>query len=629
MAKRQDIKAGRSQGKSRSAWLAFAGAMVLGLGIYGVRSCQRDAEQRTVQERQRVAAQAWANLQHCALGGPVSSIANLPRRQRLIELAGGRTGDPDGWPTGCATHATELYQVLADKGSVGAFKVQLAERLGCDQQCALDQPAAQLQGLDQLAKQAGLPVVVAKVAAPLLLERELLQKAQLTPLTPWNAKLIERDVLEDGAVRLLFTSKAQGPQLCELRADAAGASCDPVRLEGSPAGLRLLPGGEVAVVSRPGSGDGGRSFHRADTGAAVSVHRGLYQGLALTEIGNQEYEVAAVQDGKARGTTKLKLPDSSSTPWLMAGHLGWLEQAGEGASTLQLRQLDDDGAIAGRLSRAAAAVSPEPPKVCRAGSSAVALFGAPGNPRALVFYDGKAWSEVVPVGAALRPTTPAAAGSARSSAAPAPSASIKAPPRPPHDAAEFGIIGLIGSASPAADRSASPWGKVPDKKSALFDKPKDRGPSHQARQLRRRRARPGVPTHAFTCTADAATITWRMPRPGSDEIHQLRCTPQGCKRDVATIEGLSVKVWWLAAALGERTLVVWRARGGELRMRLAPLGELPAAKDVLIMDSADHGGPKSLELEAFVGTAAVVFLFRDVGYQGLRIDAEGRFSSLL
>ena len=90
-----------------------------------------------------------------------------------------------------------------------------------------------------------------------------------------------------------------------------------------------------------------------------------------------------------------------------------------------------------------------------------------------------------------------------------------------------------------------------------------------------------------------------------------------------------MKVWWLATTLGDTVLVVWRARGGELRMRRALPSELPAAKDVLIMDSADHGGPKTVDLEAFVGNGAVAFLFRDVGYQGLRIDRDGKVGSLL
>ncbi|RLB60976.1 MAG: hypothetical protein DRI90_12480 [Deltaproteobacteria bacterium] len=74
---------------------------------------------------------------------------------------------------------------------------------------------------------------------------------------------------------------------------------------------------------------------------------------------------------------------------------------------------------------------------------------------------------------------------------------------------------------------------------------------------------------------------------------------------------------------------MWRARGGELRMRLAPLAELAKTEDALIMDSADHGGPATVDLAAFVGRSAVVFLFRDVGYQGLRINGEGEVASLL
>ena len=630
MAERQET----SKAKTRRTRLAFAAVMALGLVIYGVHWWQRNAEQRARQVRQRTSAQAWANLQHCAFGAPLGTIANLPRRVRLIELAGGRSGDADGWPTRCAAHGTELYQALDHQGAGAALKAQLAERLGCDKQCVIDQPAAQFQGLDELAKRAGLPPVAATVVGPPLLERKLLQKEQIAPLSPWNATLEDRDVLEDGTVRLLFSSPAQGLQLCELRPDEGGASCDEVPIQGAPTGLKLQAGGALAVLSGGSGAATGRRHFRADTGAEVTLHGGVYRGLALTEIGDQEYELADVADGQVRTDVKLRLPKGSSTPWLMAGHLAWLEGVGDDGMMLQLRKVEQSGELLGaKQSVAAVPASRGPSAVCHSGTSVVALFGAAARPQALVFYDGRSWSHSVAVVAALAPV---GSGRARESAPPVSDQAWRTQPdasaqRRHQEASEFGIIGLLGSATPAPDDSASPWGKVPSRTSGLWGKPKDRPTTgRKAWPLGRRPSRPRLPPrHSFSCSDGAATVTWRSPRPGSDSIHQLHCTPSGCRRKEVTIEGLDVKVWWLATALGARTLLVWRARGGELRMRLAPLADLPRAEDVLLMDSAEHGGPATADLEAFVGSSAVVFLFRDVGYQGLRINGDGDFGSLL
>ncbi len=604
-----------------------------GLVIGGLHWWQRNAEQQGRLVRQRAAALAWANLQHCVFGAPLGTIASLPRRVRLIELAGGRSGDTDSWPTRCTVHGIELHDALDDHGPAGALKAQLGERLGGEKQWVIDEPAAQLEGLAALAKQAGLPPVAATVTGPPLLDRELLQKERIAPLSPWNATLVDSDQLEDGTVRLLFGSPARGLQLCELRPDDGGADCGTVPVQGASAGVKLQPGGTLAVLSRPAAGAPGRSTYRADTGAEVTLHGGLYRGMALIEIGDHEFELADVQDGQAKREAKLKLPMNSSTPWLMADHLAWLEPSGGLGHRLQLRKLTADGELLGdKQAVAAVPASREPSQVCRSGTAAVALFGTAQRPTALVFYDGQSWSSSVAVGAAL---VPVGAGSTTGSAPPASAGKGDGKPDVPvqrrhQEASEFGIIGLLGSAEPAPDGSASPWGKVPSKTSGLWGKPKDRpSTGRRARALKSGRSRPGLPTHSFTCGEGTATLTWREPRPGRDHIHQLHCTPTGCRRSEATILGLGVKVWWLATALGSRTLLVWRARGGELRIRLAPLAELAKTEDALIMDSADHGGPATVDLAAFVGRSAVVFLFRDVGYQGLRINGEGEVASLL
>ena len=91
---------------------------------------------------------------------------------------------------------------------------------------------------------------------------------------------------------------------------------------------------------------------------------------------------------------------------------------------------------------------------------------------------------------------------------------------------------------------------------------------------------------------------------------------------------MQVKELWLSATLADQLLLVWRTPVGDLRMRLAPLDQLPSAKDRLLMDTAEHGGPATVDLQAFIGHRAVVFLFRGLGLHALRIAADGRVDPL-
>ena len=90
--------------------------------------------------------------------------------------------------------------------------------------------------------------------------------------------------------------------------------------------------------------------------------------------------------------------------------------------------------------------------------------------------------------------------------------------------------------------------------------------------------------------------------------------------------GVEVKTWWAASTVsapegGTPVLLVWRDDNGLLRRRTAPLAELDSAADVVLMDTAEHGGPTTLDLEATFGRTAAVFLFRGKGFHALRMTA--------
>jgi hypothetical protein len=168
------------------------------------------------------------------------------------------------------------------------------------------------------------------------------------------------------------------------------------------------------------------------------------------------------------------------------------------------------------------------------------------------------------------------------------------------------------------DEEPSPWGRPKDVRPEMWsDEPIAELP---------RRAR--LARHAFNCGGGAATLTWRTPLGQQQLVSRLRCTADGCEEATATLDGLSVKEWWMAATLGGATLLVWRDEAGLLRTRHAPIGELAAAKDALVMDSVEHGGPATADLEAVIGADAVIFVFRSQGFHALRFSADGSYRPL-
>jgi hypothetical protein len=137
---------------------------------------------------------------------------------------------------------------------------------------------------------------------------------------------------------------------------------------------------------------------------------------------------------------------------------------------------------------------------------------------------------------------------------------------------------------------------------------------------------------SLACTDDEATLTW-LDR---DAAHQIACTPRGCASrqaslgaawDVADVERDAVSV-------GKSVLVLRRAtfhgaldsRPGEAVVtRFAAVGDLPAARERILVADAGHGGIDPVRIQAFArdGVAAVVVTARDGVAWAMRVGAEG------
>jgi hypothetical protein len=608
------------QPNRRKLW-ALAGIAAIGAGIYGyVRHRDRAAAEAAKATRQR-AGQAWANMQQCLLGGKLSEVPSLAARVRRIELA--RT---DGtWPGGCAEHVSALFQTLDDRTLGPALKQQLRERFACDQACNPHDPAAQLSGLYDPAALAALPDVAPTVPAPAMIRSAFIGKEQMPQLAPGDARARARDYLADGRAHYLFNSRGKGLSLCTIAPDAEQASrCKQLSLGVTPATAELAPGAdEPIIVAKRGSLDTPHHFNA--TGREVALHRGRRSGFTLDRIDDGTYSVEHVREGEVTAKRRLKIAENASPPILVHDVLLHTEE-GDGSRVLVARRLTAEGE---ELSTERERMGPADglrgaPQSCIAGEQRALLFGRTRTTWRMVFVGERYAGPLVLVGEGDAPA-PAKPASNDEKAPEQPEPTSDARKAALEDAKKFGLIELLEDGS---EPEAEPWRR--DTKAG------NKGRDMWAEQLggSKRPRRAPLPRYAFNCDESSAAVTWRSPAGETQIINEVRCSAeQGrCVHRSAKLSGLDVKTWWTATTLradgGEKVLLVWRDGEGLLRARLAPLDQLAAAEDVLVMDSAEHGGPTTLDLEAVYGRTAAVFLFRGKGFHALRFGADGTFEPL-
>lgn len=127
----------------------------------------------------------------------------------------------------------------------------------------------------------------------------------------------------------------------------------------------------------------------------------------------------------------------------------------------------------------------------------------------------------------------------------------------------------------------------------------------------------------LVCSASGATMAWAEPAESGIQVGQLTCNKDGCKTADAKIANITSRWWWSVGPVGDKVLVMWRADLGEARMRLAPLGQLDQAKDVVLFDDPDHGGPKAGEAVSVFTPEAALLLFKQEPPVALAITSDG------
>jgi hypothetical protein len=127
----------------------------------------------------------------------------------------------------------------------------------------------------------------------------------------------------------------------------------------------------------------------------------------------------------------------------------------------------------------------------------------------------------------------------------------------------------------------------------------------------------------LVCSANGASLVWAENAEGAARIARLNCTAEGCKVADAKLPGLESRWWWTVGPIGDKVLIMWRAALSEARMRLAPIAELEQAKEQVLFDDQDHGGPKAGEAVSVHSDSGALLLFKDESPVALTVQADG------
>ena len=127
----------------------------------------------------------------------------------------------------------------------------------------------------------------------------------------------------------------------------------------------------------------------------------------------------------------------------------------------------------------------------------------------------------------------------------------------------------------------------------------------------------------LVCTKWGVSLSYAQVVDGVVQVGQLDCTAAGCKTLSVKLPGVESKWWWAVGPVGDKTLVMWRSSLGETRRRIAALSALPSAKDSIVFDAPDFGGPNAGELTQVDSDDAALLLFRDEKPVALQVTADG------
>ena len=127
----------------------------------------------------------------------------------------------------------------------------------------------------------------------------------------------------------------------------------------------------------------------------------------------------------------------------------------------------------------------------------------------------------------------------------------------------------------------------------------------------------------LVCSDKGASMVVAQDVEGGVLVSQLNCTVDGCKTAEAMLPNVESRWWWTVGPMGDKVLLIWRAALGEARMRLAPIAQLEQAKEIVLFDDQDHGGPKAGEALPIYSDNAALLVFKVESPVALTVQADG------
>jgi hypothetical protein len=543
------------------------------------------------------ASKSWSTFATC-LAGPAAASPLVERAQKLRQYqlaAPAAAAGKDAWPKRCSASADDLYASLDKSGKTGLLKRKLSQRLNCSEQkgsCAVPADGSLLTIATELwetAKSGELELVAVQgipappTAPPPLVDAKGWKSFSAKPLR------LSGPVLTPDGRALVVLKAAEGrsrPIGCEFSPDFAKVRC----LAENPKVPELPPQSIDVVIDAKGlyaAGltDNGLVAYNLETGETSPV--GGRAGRLVRE--GAVVERAAKEDISGGAPS---LPTSLAQAKALAKSQKAKAKAKEAAQ--------DDGYVVREL-KGNKASKDVPLKIPTPVGDPLAL----GNQ--IVFLTPKEGGTSFVV---------VSVANGRASA-----------PR----TIEGAFTGTIHTCRRGDELAVAVFGGRKDQGRAVPTA--GEGKTAVTVTLYRngawsKAAEATLPFERATesdlvCTANGASLTWAQKAEGGASVGRIDCSADGCKTSEAKVTGIDSIYVWATGAIGEKTLFMYRSTLGETRLRVASLADLPSAKESIVFDGPDFGGPTTGELLPVLSEQAALLIFRGEQPVALRVGADG------
>jgi hypothetical protein len=526
---------------------------------------------------------AWNALSTCLAGKAAQQpLAERFQQLRLIQLGNGNaSAGKDSWPSRCDRHADTLYAALPTSGAPSMLRRQLQQKLGCtDGKASCKLPTDGTIGtlsteIWKVAEESGLKAEVAPdVAAPESAPAPLLDTKTWKSFSDKPVAVSGPLLTPDGRATLVLKGREgrTRPKGCEFAPGFGKVRCIDAHAQ-----IPELPGQTVEIVSDPKGlfasalTEKGMVAYDLETGATSDVRGG---GRRLTRNG-VAVEKGAQEDPNA--PPPQVPPGSKAKPAMKEEGFVAVEVSGGKASKeakLAIKAPVGDPIAVGNqvvyLNQAGGGVELVAQSVARGRLKTLATLKGQ--------FSGSLHS--CQIGDQL---VVAAYGSRAGQ----------------QNAKPSGGPGKT-QLSLALFRDGA-WSKVVES-SLPFERAYDSD---------------------LVCTKQGASIVWVQRADGGVQVGRLDCSADGCKASDAKLPGVDSKWWWAAGPVGDKVLLLWRSTFGETRARVASVGELATAKDLLVFDSPDFGGPTAGEVSPVFADSAALLIFRNEQPVALQVGTDG------